>query len=704
MDITVKHSKTSTVADAGDTTLVQPSDWNADHTLTGTVPVANGGTGASTANDGLNALLPSQTANSVKVLTTDGTNATWSTNGSGTVTSVAATVPSFLSVSGSPITTSGTLVLTYSGTALPVANGGTGVTASSGANSVVLRDANVNINANALDDGYSNIAASGTPIVLTTASVRRFTITGSGGQTIKLPDATTLTSGAIFQFDNNQSSGAITVNNNSNTLIVSVPSGGFVLVNLLSNATAAGSWDRHDQAPSNVSWSTNTLDYAGSFTSGTWNGNAVAYNRGGTGQSSAFTAGGIVYGSTTSALAVTSIGTTGQVLTSAGAGTPTWTTPTTGTVTSVTGTSPVVSSGGNTPAISMPAATTSVDGYLTSTDWNTFNGKGSGTVTSVAALTLGTTGTDLSSSVATGTTTPVITLNVPTASATNRGALSASDWTTFNNKGSGTVTSVTATSPVASSGGATPAISLSANYGDTLNPYASKTANYFLAAPNGSAGAPTFRAIVAADIPTLNQNTTGSAGSVANALTIGTGLSGTSYNGSAAVTIANSGVTSNVAGTGVTVSGATGAVTISIGQAVATSSNVQFNSLGVGTAGSATAGEIRATNNITGYYSSDIKFKENVRQIDNAVEKAISIGGKYFDWTDECIASKGGADGYFVRKNDIGVIAQDVQAVLPEAVRTREDGSLAVDYQKLVSLAFAAIAELKAEINTLKGS
>jgi len=58
----------------------------------------------------------------------------------------------------------------------------------------------------------------------------------------------------------------------------------------------------------------------------------------------------------------------------------------------------------------------------------------SGTVTSVAALTLGTSGTDLSSSVATGTTTPVITLNVPTASALNRGALSSTDWTTFNNK------------------------------------------------------------------------------------------------------------------------------------------------------------------------------------------------------------------------------------------------------------------------------
>jgi len=107
-----------------------------------------------------------------------------------------------------------------------------------------------------------------------------------------------------------------------------------------------------------------------------------------------------------------------------------------GTVTSVTGTSPVVSSGGNTPAISMPAATSSVNGYLTSTDWTTFNNKSNtnGTVTSVAALTLGTTGTDLSSTVATGTTTPVITLQVPTASATNRGALSSADWSTFNGK------------------------------------------------------------------------------------------------------------------------------------------------------------------------------------------------------------------------------------------------------------------------------
>jgi hypothetical protein len=78
--------------------------------------------------------------------------------------------------------------------------------------------------------------------------------------------------------------------------------------------------------------------------------------------------------------------------------------------------------------------------------------------------------------------------------------------------GTGTVTSVATGSgltggPITTSG----TVSLATAYGDTVNPYASKTANNFLAAPNGSAGVPTFRAIVAADIPTLNQNTTGNA-------------------------------------------------------------------------------------------------------------------------------------------------------------------------------------------------
>jgi hypothetical protein len=111
------------------------------------------------------------------------------------------------------------------------------------------------------------------------------------------------------------------------------------------------------------------------------------------------------------------------------------------------------------------------------------------------------------------------------------------------------VTSVSVTSPVASTGGTTPTISLAASYGDTQNPYASKTAKFVLAAPNASAGVPTFRAIVASDIPTLNQNTTGSAATLTTGRTIAiTGdLSYTSpsFNGSANVTAAGTLATVN---------------------------------------------------------------------------------------------------------------------------------------------------------------
>jgi hypothetical protein len=155
-------------------------------------------------------------------------------------------------------------------------------------------------------------------------------------------------------------------------------------------------------------------------------------------------------------------------------------------------------------------------------------------------------------------------------------------------------------------------------------------------------------------------------------------------------------------GTGVSVTNGAGAVTVSIGQAVATSSNVQFNSLGVGTAGSTTAGEIRATNNVTAYYTSDIKFKENIQPITGAGEIIRAIGGDYFDWTAEYIADHGGEDGYFVQKKDFGVIAQKVQKVFPKAVRTKPDGTLAVDYEKLGILAFPAIADMLDRLDAIE--
>ena len=124
----------------------------------------------------------------------------------------------------------------------------------------------------------------------------------------------------------------------------------------------------------------------GDITIGSGNGKKTYLAWGTTGQSAhVINATGSI-GLNTDITGTNNYGTAGQVLTSQGnASTPTWTTPTTGTVTSVTGTAPVVSSGGTTPAISMAAANTTTNGYLTSTDWNTFNGKGAGTVTSVAA-------------------------------------------------------------------------------------------------------------------------------------------------------------------------------------------------------------------------------------------------------------------------------------------------------------------------------
>ena len=178
-------------------------------------------------------------------------------------------------------------------------------------------------------------------------------------------------------------------------------------------------------------------------------------------------------------------------------------------------------------------------------------------------------------------------------------------------------------------------------------------------------------------------------------LTIGTGLSGTSYNGSSAVTITNSGVTSNVAGTGVSVSGATGAVTISIGQAVATSSNVQFNSLGVGMAASATAGRIDATNDIVAFSSSDIRFKENITPIKNALDKISKISGNTYDWKEENKIEHG------YEGNDVGVIAQEIEAVLPQLVQTRESGYKAVKYDKLVALLIEGIKEQQKQIEDL---
>lgn len=135
-----------------------------------------------------------------------------------------------------------------------------------------------------------------------------------------------------------------------------------------------------------------------------------------------------------------------------------------------------------------------------------------------------------------------------------------------------------------------------------------------------------------------------------------------------------------------------------------TAGNTKLFSVAVGSTLTPTGvnGEIIASNNITGFFSSDSKFKVNIQDIQDAVGKVQAIGGKTFDWTDEYLTGHGGENPYFYPRSDYGVIAQDVQAVFPTAVRTREDGSLALDYGRLSALAFAAIKELSARIAALE--
>lgn len=110
---------------------------------------------------------------------------------------------------------------------------------------------------------------------------------------------------------------------------------------------------------------------------------------------------------------------------------------------------------------------------------------------------------------------------------------------------------------------------------------------------------------------------------------------------------------------------------------------------------SITIGRLDASNDIVAFNSSDIRFKTNVKPIENALKKVESINGVEFDWIPDPINH--GYEGH-----DIGVIAQEVEKVVPELVRTRSTGYKAVKYDKLVAVLIEAIKELKKEVDNLK--
>ena len=138
----------------------------------------------------------------------------------------------------------------------------------------------------------------------------------------------------------------------------------------------------------------------------------------------------------------------------------------------------------------------------------------------------------------------------------------------------------------------------------------------------------------------------------------------------------------------------------SINQNLGTSTTgVQFASLGIGTAPDATyelkiQGDVAASGDIVAYYQSDKRLKDNIRPIQNALDKVNELGGYTFDWNEELQKARQG--------HDIGVIAQEVQSVLPEVVVERDNGYLGVDYQKLVPVLIEAIKELSAKVKELE--
>jgi len=132
-----------------------------------------------------------------------------------------------------------------------------------------------------------------------------------------------------------------------------------------------------------------------------------------------------------------------------------------------------------------------------------------------------------------------------------------------------------------------------------------------------------------------------------------------------------------------------------------TTDDVQFDSFGVGTAASGTTGQIRATDDITAFYSSDVALKENIVNIPDPLKAIKKLNGVLFDWKEDWIKKQGGEDGYFVRKKDVGVIAQDVEKVLPEAVAQRKDGIKAVKYDRLTCLLIEAVKKLTDQVESL---
>ena len=191
---------------------------------------------------------------------------------------------------------------TWQGSTVGVAYGGTGVTASSGANSVMLRDANQNVAVNNVFLGFnSTVTAAGTT-TLTVASAQYQRFTGTTTQTVKLPDATTLSKGVVFTVDND-STGSVTVVDNASSTLDTIVGGSIDHWVLLDNSTTAGTWVAYSLLPSTYDFGTSSASFGNAtISNAVWNGTTIASGYGGTGLTTFTAANYALYSTSSSAL------------------------------------------------------------------------------------------------------------------------------------------------------------------------------------------------------------------------------------------------------------------------------------------------------------------------------------------------------------------------------------------------------------------
>lgn len=235
---------TQTVVLPVTSTLVLGQQFQIINSSNGVVTVQS--SGANT----VQAMAANTTATFTVILTSGTSAASWSVlyisaTGAGTVTSVALSVPSVLSISGSPVTTSGTLAIGYSGTALPIANGGTAVTSvtvAPTASSFAGWDASRNFSADSFIAGYTTTATGAGTTTLTVNDTQQQYFTGTLAQTVVLPVTSTLVLGQQFNIVNS-STGLVTVQSSgANNIVIMAAKTRLLVTCILTSGTTAASW------------------------------------------------------------------------------------------------------------------------------------------------------------------------------------------------------------------------------------------------------------------------------------------------------------------------------------------------------------------------------------------------------------------------------------------------------------------------------